>query len=277
MLPHVAPRDQLDRLADSVDGLASEVKDARDHVTAEMRGLDQVVCELAGRLQWVCNNVLGDQWKVISMPAEPLAPDFAERLKRMKIGERITMTAGEFEHAMNPINLACRSCECEPPLSLEQALRDGWTELMEDKTEQWNYLGLCPACREQEPAETETGAGQPVECHACKTKGPASPAAALKAGWVVLSYNVAAGYVGMCPGCEAKRVEAEVAKTQRQTQDAVYCCASPHLEWNGDPEAPGIACTNCRHVVADAGSLVFFEDLEDREPPPKGDPQKSLF
>ena len=230
MLAHMPLREHLDRVSESVDGLAGEVKDARDHVTAEMRGLDQVIHDLAGRLQWMCNNVLGDQWRVVSMPMNPAAPDFADRVRRMKIGERISMPAGEFEHAKDSLSLAlaCRRCECDPPASFEQALRDGWTELMEDKTERWNYLGLCPACRAKEAAE-------------------------------------------------AKQIEAEIATRQKDVNDAVYCCISPQLEWNGDPEAPGIACVNCRHVVAESGALVFFEDLEDREPKPRGNLQKSLF
>ena len=228
MLPPMPLREHLDRLSESVDRLAGEVKDARDHVTAEMRGLDQVIHELAARLQWMCNNVLGDQWRVVSIPTDPAAPDFADRVRRMKIGERISMTAGEFEHAMDPVALACRKCDCDPPLSFEQALGDGWTELMEDKTEKWNYLGLCPACRTQEAAE-------------------------------------------------AKQIEAEVAARQNQVHEAVYCCTSPQLQWNGDPDAPGITCINCNHVVAEDGLLVFFEDLGDREPKPKRNPQKSLF
>lgn len=57
--------------------------------------------------------------------------------------------------------------------------------------------------------------------------------------------------------------------------DALYCCDKPNLQWNGDPVAPGIACQGCGHVVAESGSLVFFEDCEDKEPP--GNPQKKLF
>jgi hypothetical protein len=212
------------------------------------------------------------------MPTDPLSPDFAERIKRMKIGERITMTAAEFEHAMDPqpLALACRSCDCDPPSSFAEALQDGWTELMEDKTADWDYLGLCPACRAKGSVPAETVSDEAVVCHACSVQGPASPAAALKAGWVVLSFSVPDGYVGMCPACEAKRVESEVARMQRETQEAVYCCASPQLEWNGDPVAPGIACESCGYVVAELGTLVNCREEPDAEEEPR-DPQKALF
>ena len=44
-----------------------------------------------------------------------------------------------------------------------------------------------------------------------------------------------------------------------------YCCDRPKLTWNGDPDAPGVACENCGYVIADNGSVVIWRD-EDYEP-----------
>lgn len=52
-----------------------------------------------------------------------------------------------------PEVLACASCDADSPDSLAAALQEGWTRLQRDEAEGWSYLGLCPACQEQELAE----------------------------------------------------------------------------------------------------------------------------
>lgn len=42
-----------------------------------------------------------------------------------------------------------------------------------------------------------------------------------------------------------------------------YCCDQPRLEWNGDPDTPGVACANCGYVIAENGSVVIWRDESD--------------
>jgi hypothetical protein len=54
--------------------------------------------------------------------------------------------------------------------------------------------------------------------------------------------------------------------TDRVTEDddgALYCCDRPRLAWNGDPDAPGVACENCGYVVADMGNVVIRRGTSD--------------
>jgi hypothetical protein len=49
-----------------------------------------------------------------------------------------------------------------------------------------------------------------------------------------------------------------------ETADAgPYCCKRPKLEWNGDPDSPGVACANCGYVIAENGSVVILRDEPD--------------
>jgi hypothetical protein len=50
-----------------------------------------------------------------------------------------------------------------------------------------------------------------------------------------------------------------------------YCCDRPKLEWNGDPDAPGVACANCGYVFAENGSVAIWRDEADDSSEPKTD------
>lgn len=39
-----------------------------------------------------------------------------------------------------------------------------------------------------------------------------------------------------------------------------YCCDHPKLAWNGDPDAPGVACVNCGYVIAEQGNTVIWRE-----------------
>src|SRR5205814_966099 len=45
--------------------------------------------------------------------------------------------------------IACYECDAPGPPSLAAALEAGWRNLLCDKGPKWNYLGLCPGCREE--------------------------------------------------------------------------------------------------------------------------------
>lgn len=44
-----------------------------------------------------------------------------------------------------------------------------------------------------------------------------------------------------------------------------YCCDSPRLAWNGDPDAPGITCESCGYIVAELGGVVIYRDDDVRK------------
>ena len=39
-------------------------------------------------------------------------------------------------------------------------------------------------------------------------------------------------------------------------ESMVYCCESPRLAWQGDPEAPSVVCQACGYTVAEYGNVV---------------------
>lgn len=68
--------------------------------------------------------------------------------------------------------------------------------------------------------------------------------------------------------------ESDAVETMR------YCCEQPHLEWYGDPRAPGIHCVSCGYIVADCGEILIYVHPTDDESSvdvATQDPQKSLW
>ena len=51
--------------------------------------------------------------------------------------------------------VACAFCDADSPDSLADALKEGWTRLQVDDGLGHNYLGVCPACHEQQAAEEQ--------------------------------------------------------------------------------------------------------------------------
>lgn len=66
-----------------------------------------------------------------------------------------------------------------------------------------------------------------------------------------------------------------------ESLESPYCCDRPRLAWNGDPDAPGVACENCGYVIADNGSVVIWRDEDeastDGKPEEPEQRQGSLF
>lgn len=52
-------------------------------------------------------------------------------------------------------------------------------------------------------------------------------------------------------------VSIDQATDNESSAESPYCCDRPTLRWNGDPDAPGIACENCGYVVAEQGNVVI--------------------
>jgi len=55
--------------------------------------------------------------------------------------------AGESERL--PETITCCRCDAQRE-SIQEAADEGWTDITPDDGPSWNYLGLCPECREEE-------------------------------------------------------------------------------------------------------------------------------
>ena len=88
-------------------------------------------------------------------PPEQGWKEFAERMTGV---ETMPEVAGEISSEEVPETIACMYCDVDSPASLAAAQQEGWTDLDRDDGAGWNYLGLCPECREreQQSAEPET-------------------------------------------------------------------------------------------------------------------------
>ena len=48
--------------------------------------------------------------------------------------------------------------------------------------------------------------------------------------------------------------------SSENSEPSPYCCENPRLTWNGDPEAPGVACESCGYVIAEQGDVIVQRD-----------------
>ena len=76
--------------------------------------------------------------------------------------DRFAATAEQWRQRLHPDTLdvlpesvSCESCDNSAD-SLQQALRNGWTDLaMDESGLSWNFLGRCPECLDADRAELE--------------------------------------------------------------------------------------------------------------------------
>lgn len=77
-----------------------------------------------------------------------------------------------------------------------------------------------------------------------------------------------------------RRIEKNNRRDMRKPDEetVAYCCDDPRLEWNGDPDHPGVACANCDFVVAEYGALLTYtqDEVEEHRQQAK-EKQKALF
>lgn len=131
-----ASDETVEQLANSAAALAGEVREHRDQLADRMKGLQDAIDDLRTQVQWLCNNS-PDVFRVRSMAADPLDEQWSQKLNRQFCA------------------LACTQCDCDAPESLEAALKASWSELMHDDQPGWDYLGLCPDCRQYEEDRVE--------------------------------------------------------------------------------------------------------------------------
>jgi hypothetical protein len=157
--------------------------------------------------------------------------------------------------------VAC--CQCDAATEpLAVAVREGWKDLQFDDEQDWNYLGLCPACvrkqTEQERLEasaremaltqgqieqanaegvtSELGLRriekntrsdaipETIACAHCDADSPESLAAALQEGWTDLCRDDGPGwnYLGVCPECRAQEQAEDEKLTKVEQQGRLF-------------------------------------------------------
>ena len=47
-----------------------------------------------------------------------------------------------------PFTLACANCDAASPETYAAAFQQGWTRIQFDDGPGWNFLGICPDCRD---------------------------------------------------------------------------------------------------------------------------------
>lgn len=55
----------------------------------------------------------------------------------------------------------------------------------------------------------------------------------------------------------------QIERAMEGVEQLMYCCAQPNLQWYGEPEAPGISCANCNHLVAHEGDILCWRGDEE--------------
>ena len=80
----------------------------------------------------------------------------------------------------------------------------------------------------------------------------------MAAGYVVTGTPPPKPIDPLAPDADLKRVTLD--QLNDDTDPEAYCCDRPQLKWNGDPDAPGIACENCGYIAAEFGQIAIWRD-----------------
>jgi hypothetical protein len=112
------------------------VEETLTRIAEDLKTISETLAEIQTDFQWSVRQLIP---QLTSMPKDPTAPDWAARLNR---GSEI------------PETITCQSCDAQCD-SLAEALQKGWVELCYDDGPSWNFLGECPACREEDEIRNE--------------------------------------------------------------------------------------------------------------------------
>jgi len=155
--------EECDRLADSIDTLASAIEGNTAEMTALRDAIDDLRTEYVHAIRNAECPYLAEASTVRKvLPSFPLDDALEMELKpeqiRQAIAEGVTTAVGLRRIEKNsrsdevPETIACARCDTDSPQSLSAALQEGWTDLCRDDGPGWNYLGVCPECQAQENA-----------------------------------------------------------------------------------------------------------------------------
>ncbi len=75
-------------------------------------------------------------------------PPNKEQIVQELLQEYVAVSRIELRQALEtfPFILACTECDVDSPESYEQALAEGWKEILPDDGAGWYFLGLCSDC-----------------------------------------------------------------------------------------------------------------------------------
>jgi hypothetical protein len=162
-----------DRLADSIEALASAVEGNTQEMKALRDAIDDLRTEYVHAIRDSECPYLAEAKAVRRiLPSFPLDDalemDLTPDQIRQAIAEGVTTAVGLRRIQKNTRSdelretITCAHCDVDSPESLAAALQEGWTDLCRDDGQRWNYLGVCPECRarENEPVEREAEPGQ---------------------------------------------------------------------------------------------------------------------
>ena len=165
------PPDDSDRLADTIENLASAIQGNTD----EMKALRDAIDDLRTSYEYAVRNsecpYLAEAATVRRLlPSFPLDDalemDLTPEQIRQAMAEGVTTAAGLRQIEKNgrsdevPETIACARCDVCSPASLAEALQEGWIDLCRDDGPGWNYLGICPECQAQENTAANQDATQ---------------------------------------------------------------------------------------------------------------------
>ena len=152
---------ESDRLADSIETLASTIEGNTQEIKALRDAIDDLHTEYAHAIRNAECPYLAEAKDIRRLlPSFPLDDALEMELTpdqiRQAIAEGVTTAVGlrriEKNTRTDEVSetVVCLRCDAESPPSLVAALQEGWIDLCRDDGAGWNYLGICPACQVQE-------------------------------------------------------------------------------------------------------------------------------
>jgi hypothetical protein len=114
----------------SPDSAATDLASAIHRLTDMLGIVDDTLRGIKGNITWIINN------------REEFPALQGAQLTQTGIERRLTVDKPEI--------IVCTDCDTDSPSSLASALQAGWSELAPHDGPGWNYIGLCPACLENE-------------------------------------------------------------------------------------------------------------------------------
>lgn len=235
-----APETDAEEVSEAIRVLSGTVDNATQELNETNQRLLIIGDELSrigDEIRWIVNNHSDVFARVIGkLPFDPGDHQWAAKINAMNPTERIF----------------CTSCNTPSPRSLSDALRAGWTCLIDDEgNERGDFAGCCPACAEVcgtlegegtqraltgkslaeaapagsssrsvatadqqvHPAANKLSESSMVACDVCSRE--VSPKVARREKWTDVARWQGGGhaaYLGICPGCHESEPESVAEK-----------------------------------------------------------------
>lgn len=92
------------------------------------------------------------QSEILLIQTTCFPPPNKERIVQELLKEYSVVSRFELKQALEtlPFIIACLECDTDSPENYQQAVAEGWQEIVPDDGPGWHFLGVCPACAEKE-------------------------------------------------------------------------------------------------------------------------------